>query len=1157
MSETPLSPGLMVIHGNHPEALRDVLVAWMQRYPLAPLENEVVLVQSNGIAQWLKLALAEHPDNGGCGIAAAIDAQLPSRFLWQAYRAVLGEERVPKTSPFDKAFLIWRLMRLLPALLRESVFSPLERFLSGDHDLRKRHQLAVRLADLFDQYQVYRADWLADWARGADVLLTSRDGHKPVPDNALWQPRLWRALLDDVGAEQHTSRAEIHRRFLAAVPAMASQQRPQGLPRRLLVFGISSLPQQALEVLAAIANWTQVLMCVHNPCEHFWADIIADKDLLRAERRRQSRKSGMPEMIPDDQLHLHAHPLLAAWGKQGRDFIGLLDVHDEREHYEQRFLDIQQRVDLFNGNGDDTLLQQLQEDIRDLRPVAESRALWPAVDTARDHSLRFHVVHSAQREVEVLHDQILAARAANPRLQPRDIIVMVPDINNYAHHIQAVFGQFGWDDPRYIPYSLADRGQRSFDPLLNAVEKLLGLPLSRFAVSDLLDLLEVPALRRRFAIDEQQLPLLHRWIAAARIRWGLHAEQRQSLALPQAPEQNTWLFGLRRMLLGYAVGSGEAWGDIEPMDEIGGLDAALLGPLSQLLDRLDQHWQLLCSEASVQQWVGRVRALMDDFFAADEAEDGYTLLQLENVLQAWQEEADSAAMNDDLPLAVVREHLLGQLDQSSLSQPFFAGAVTFATLMPMRAIPFRHVYLLGMNDGDYPRTRIPMDFDLMGHDYRPGDRSRREDDRYLFLEAMLSAREHLHISWIGRSINDNSERPPSVLVAQLRDHLAAVWRLQGQEQDDAALLHALTVEHRLQPFNRDYFSAQGPLFSYANEWREGLLAEQQGQTPVSSTATLAAFPWEEALSLKQLADFLRDPLRYFLRVRLGVHFELDDPASEDQEPFALDGLGNWQIQDELIQAQLLAVQQGGDRLQALDNQLQRVVRRGDLAPGNFAVLQQEQLIEPMDTLFEQYEQVLAQWPNEQPDEPLECDIGEQPVSDWLTHMRSNAAGQRGRVVLTSSGMIKNRAYRHDKLLPYWLAHVAGHLGGQPLTTVVISKNGTVHLPPLASRQQATDYWEVLMASWKQALTRPLALDIPTALAWQLKGGRPDCDDDTRAAASDAAATAFAQQQERNPYLNRVWQNVEQLLDSDDFARLSQQLLQPLIDALGKPAKGDK
>jgi exodeoxyribonuclease V gamma subunit len=225
--------------------------------------------------------------------------------------------------------------------------------------------------------------------------------------------------------------------------------------------------------------------------------------------------------------------------------------------------------------------------------------------------------------------------------------------------------------------------------------------------------------------------------------------------------------------------------------------------------------------------------------------------------------------------------------------------VTFATLMPMRAIPFRQVCLLGMNDGDYPRSRMPMDFDLMALDYRPGDRSRREDDRYLFLEALLSARDGLHISWVGRSITDNSGRPPSVLVGQLRDHLAS-WLAAGRHAGPAgasgreALLAALTVEHRLQPFSRDYFPAPERFRDCSPMRRNG--GRRRLPTPIARSAR-CEHPGCRCCcamsrsALRELADFLRQPVKAFFRQRLGVSFERDDPVSEDQEPFELDGLG--------------------------------------------------------------------------------------------------------------------------------------------------------------------------------------------------------------------------------------------------------------------------
>jgi exodeoxyribonuclease V gamma subunit len=1159
--EQSLPPGFMVVHGNHPERLRDLMVAWMARHPLAPLEDELVLVQSNGVAQWLKLSLAADAAQGGIGVAAALRTELPSRALWDAYRAVLGADAVPAESALDEGPLVWRLMRLLPALLAQPEFAPLRGFLDDDADRRKLYQLSLRVADLLDQYQVYRADWLARWVHG-DALLPLASGRElPVPEMFRWQPKLWQALLRDVGADAAAgSRAEVHQRFLDTV-ASWDGPRPDTLPRRISVFGMSSLPRQSLDALAALARFSQVLLFVHNPCEHDWSGIVAQQDAMR--RARHQRRPGLRGEPVADALHLQTQPLLAAWGKQGRDFIRLLQEHDEPDAYRQRFAEIGQRIDLFEHGKGETLLRQLQDDILDLRPLAETREHWPEVDVSRDRSIAFHVAHSPQREVEVLHDQLLAAFAEDPSLRPRDVIVMVPDVSVYAPHVQAVFGLVDREDPRYLPFNVADQGQRQHDPLLGALERLLNLPRERIAVSEVLDLLDVPAVRARFGIAEDQLPLLHAWVEAARIRWGLHALHRERLGLPAGIEQNSWRFGLRRMLLGYAAGDAPAWNGIEPLPDVGGLEAALLGPLVRLIDTLETHWRVLYEPASPAHWVERLQGLLAAFFdAPDGSADGLTLLRAQSALEDWQDSCERAGLLDALPLSVVREHWLASLEPPGLRQPFFAGGVTFASLMPMRAIPFRRIALLGMNDGDYPRSRPPMDFDLMAQEQRPGDRSRREDDRYLFLEALLSAREHLHVSWVGRSIHDNEERPPSVLVAQLRDHLAAGWELTGATKDaGAALVKALTVQHRLQPFHPAYFDgSDARLFSYASEWRASVAgASARDDARDELPAPLAT----TTLTLGLLAKFVKNPVRVFFEHRLAVRLAQEDTAAQDQEPFGVGGLENWQLQDELIQAQRAAIDAGGTRDEALQSRLARIAARGDLPHGAFAEQALAQLAHPMERLFESYARALREWPQALPDEPLEYrdDDAQPPIEleDWLTGLRSDGAGRRCRLVLESTGLIEStaRRWRLGKLLPHWVAHVAGQLQGEELTTIVVSKAGTAVLPPLPS-EQVQQTWEALMQAWQQGLRRPLPFCVDSAAAWLRhavpdKGGAPS--EAALAKAREEARKCHDTECGRDPYLARAFRDFDTLF-GEEFEHWARALLLPLRERIGTPAKGD-
>ncbi len=634
------------------------------------------------------------------------------------------------------------------------------------------------------------------------------------------------------------------------------------------------------------------------------------------------------------------------------------------------------------------------------------------------------------------------------------------------------------------------------------------------------------------------------------------------------------------MLLGYAVGSnsGNNWREIEPYDEIGGLDAALLGPLVQLFDRLEATWRALREPATVTNWCVRLRALLSDFFAPEDKDDAYTMLQLDAALQRWQQACIDAGLKEELPLSVVAEYWMSQLDAGGLTQHFFAGAVTFATLMPMRAIPFRHVCLLGMSDGEYPRTRVPMDFDLMGRDYRPGDRSRREDDRYLFLEALLSARDCLHISWVGRSINDNTPRPPSVLVCQLRDHLAAGWK-SIENAGVMDLLAALTVEHRLQPFNPEYFSTPAdPLFTYASEWRANAGSlNDPGLHPL----LLPIVP-EDPLSLQDLASFLKDPVKVFFQQRLNVYFQRDDPASEDQEPFGLDGLGHWKLQNELIQAQLDALTQGEDMAVACSASLARIQGRGELAAGGFGEVMANRLTAPMDELFLRHETALQRWSLQQEAEEeirFEAEIEGQwlQLADWIGGIRFDDEGRRGRVVLETSDLVKDKHYRGEKMIGHWITHLALHLAGVPLTTVVVGKVGTIELKPVAL-DEAQAWLTQLLSAWQHGMRRPLPLPPKTAFAWlktaakQSPYAEPDLgqtnDDGLDAAhralpdkAMNAARKVYegGYQQtgevDNSVYFQRAFPDFDALVASGEFTKLAELLLHPLLRAM--PVDGHK
>lgn len=1081
---SPLVSGIAIIHSNQLEELRDVVEYWLRQHPLAPLEQEIFLVQSNGMGQWLKQNLAQ---NSALGIVAAVQMQLPALFIWNVYRAVLGGQ-IPKDQPLAKRPLIWRLYRLLPTLISKPGFEMLVTFLTDDHNSRKRYQLAEQLADLFDQYQVYRSDWITDWAAGKDVLRNAHGEINVLPEQQRWQALLWREVLQDLGenATPFASRAAVHTQFMTQIDAVT--QRPAGIPRRIILFGLSSLPQQALEVLAKLGKFCQIVLFIHNPCRHYWADIIEDKELLKAERRRQAYKAGMTSVLSAEELHLHAQPLLAAWGKQGRDYIRLLDQFDETQHYAHWHWP-QNKIDLFKDYGKPgqrSLLQNLQQSILDLEPLPAEPIQLAEVDT----SIVFHIAHSPQREVEILHDQLLARFAAAKQngtpLYPRDIIVMVPDINQYAPHIRAVFGLPPVDDSRYIPYSLADQQQRGQNPMLVAVESLLNLPESRFAVSEFLGLLEVPALRTRFNIDAAALPKLHRWIEEAGIRWGLNAVQRtQTVDMPAHLLANTWQFGLRRMLLGYAVGTGEAFADIEPYAEIGGLDAQWVGHLSFLLETLEQYAIALNREHNAQDWQSILSTLLEDFFSISNDREQKTLALLASSLTQWGESCAQAGLTaaDVLPIHVVREAWLAAIDEPSLQQRFLSGRVNFCTLMPMRAIPFRLLCLLGMNDGDYPRNQAAHSFDLMSQrgQYRPGDRSRRQDDQYLFLEALLSAREALYVSWVGRSIRDNSERPASVLISQLREVLTQGWAVSHK----SSLLDALTVAHPLQPFSQAYVQQNRDprLFTYAREWHE--------QASVAPTFEQVMPNQDESgfsLTLESLARFLKAPVKAFCNQTLKFAFDEESVTSEDHEPFAFNALQSYVLSDALLQG--LKSDHPAATEEYFSRQSTTLAQQGLLPLGRFAQASYATLADPAKMAWQQYQLLLPNWPDE-----LDAHVIRTPaftLSDGilvqLTGDLGNRRGgnrQQGEVLLSltaQSLLNKDKSIKYPNLLLHWVQHLAACADHLPVQTLVVAADTVIEITPL-EQAEAFARLNSLLTAYHQGMQIPLPIACKTAFVW--------------------------------------------------------------------------
>ncbi|MCC6135434.1 MAG: exodeoxyribonuclease V subunit gamma [Candidatus Contendobacter sp.] len=840
-----------VHQSNRLEILTDRLAELLRQPLRSPLAQEIIITQSNGMARWLALRLADR-----LGVCANLSFQFPATFLWEMSRAVL--RYLPPTSAFEKPILTWRLMALLRDMEDTPRFAEPRAYLgSGDDDFR-RYELAVRLADCFDQYLIYRPDWIEKWEAG-------EDDH--------WQSELWRRLGQ--GGEAH--RVQVQHRFRTVLDHGEVNRRR--LPERVAILGIAALPPLVLELLAGLARHLDVHLFLLNPCQEYWGDILAERDLARLGE----------EVDPDEAYLTVGNPLLASLGKQGRDFIDALQAYPRAE------------TDDFAEPVGAELLQQVQADILHLRDRGSDDCP-PLVLQPTDRSVQVHVCHGPMREVEVLHDQLLALFEANRDLRPSDVMVMAPDIAAYGPLLEAVFDTA--PPERRIPFSIADQGLQTENPLVEVFFELLDLGGGRFDAVQVLSLLEPAAVRRRFGLSEDDLGRVRRWVRDTGIRWGIDAEIKSLWQLP-ATAEHTWRAGLDRLLLGYALpGEGRTlYSGILPYDEVEGGDAQALGGLYGFTETLFGLDARLRERRPLADWVTALHAVLEQFFDPRDREENELQL-IRRALETLRANVEHAGLAEPVTLAVIKAALRSQLNvPESGAARFLGGGLTCCAMVPMRSIPFPVVCLIGMNDDAYPRPHRPVSFDRMATKFRRGDRSRRQDDRYLFLETLLSARRCFYLSYVGQNIRDNSVLPPSVLVSEWLDTLDRGF----QSADGRRASAQLVVRHPLQAFSRRYFSGDPRRFSYAGEWVAASRQAGRGEQDAVPLLTVALSKPDSALrtvTLDGLIQFFKNPARWLLRERLGVRPEEGEAALATREPFVLGGLERYQLLEEMLELHL-------------------------------------------------------------------------------------------------------------------------------------------------------------------------------------------------------------------------------------------------------------
>ncbi len=932
--------------------------------PADPFTPDVVAVPSRGVERWIAQSLSTTlgavpvTDGAGAdGICANVVFPSPGRLVRDALAAACRVD--PDEDPWTTHRLVWPLLEVVDAVAGEDWCRTLGRHLgvvsggagaagggSGADGSGRGRRMAVaqKLAGLYSTYAAERPAMLLDWLQGKDT-----DGYDgPLAPDLAWQAELWRRLRAHLGSESTAERLEPGCRALREDPGVVD------LPERFSVFGPTRLTTQQLTVLDALAEGREVHLWLPHPSSGLWQH-LQDDARPRRSRRRDDPTAATPR-----------HPLVRSLGRDAREMqlrLGSTLTPAADEHLEAPAVP-------------ETLLGALQRDLHaDRAPAvrsAESRSpesRSPA-ETHRlgadDTSIQVHTCHGRHRQVEVLREVLLGLLADDPTLELRDVIVMCPDVEAYAPLISAAFGvesveaeddrREGEPHPGHrLTFRLADRSLRQTNPVLAVVARLLDLADSRLTASEVLDLVAMQPVRRRFGLDEDDLERVGDWVRRSGVRWGLDGESRAPYGLAGVA-QNTWRHGLDRILLGVAMDEDglRSVGTALPLDDVDSTEVDLAGRLAELVDRLDAVIGMLGTEQPIDDWIAALSDAVDAFTDVS-PRDAWQVSQAKATLAGAV--AAAAGAPAALRLSDVRALLGDRLAGRPTRANFRTGHLTICTMVPMRSVPHRVVCLLGLDDGVFPRsTRVDGD-DVLARDPRVGERDRRSEDRQLFLDAILAARERLVVLYTGADERTGAERPPAVPLGELLDVLE---RTAVVASDGAACVrdHVLR-RHPLQPFDARNFVRgglpeqlrRGGPFSFDVASYEGSLTLRDGQgqrqpflaDPLPAVGPAGSAGPREPVSLDALARFLEHPVRGFLRERLDVRTADQQDEPSDAVPVAPDNLELWQVGDRALRAGLA----GHSRADA--EHVERL--RGELPPGRLGAAVLEPVVDDVESLL--------------------------------------------------------------------------------------------------------------------------------------------------------------------------------------------------------------
>ncbi|MEW6258985.1 MAG: exodeoxyribonuclease V subunit gamma [Thermodesulfobacteriota bacterium] len=897
---------LFLYRSNRIEAFLSEL-ADILRHPLPnSLQPEWLCVHSHGTRIWLEQEMSRW-----IGVWANVYTPFPRELVETLLTLSLKDADLRWLRQEEAA------LRIL-AVLDDPELSPewgeLRGYLDANASSLSRYRLACRIAHLFDEYAVYRSEMVLEWESGRSTPLDD--------DPSLgWQPRLWRAVYG-TGGIRHLASAAV--RWFKTIEN--GWDPPSDLPSRIVLFGISFLPPLLCTLINRFAEWCDIHLFVPSPSNAYWAAVRSRRELVLEENRPETERKS--PLFDETQTH----PLLVSLGKAWRDFQFLIEERMVYHETEDVWF-----VDPIETVIPPSLLTILQSDMFHLRQTAVDS------ERLRDGTITVHACHGPLREVEVLRDLLLRLFAEHSDIAPDNVLVMAPDIETYAPWIEAVFGA-GVDTGGAIPYTISDVSMHRRSELLEAFVALLRLAESRLTVQEVFDFLNMGCVRSAMGFQADELARLLGWVQRSGVRWGIDENHRRRVC-GAAFDENSWRFGIERMMLGTAMGDGgrDVFGNTSPFPGIEGQDCLLLGRFVDGLERLFRFIDRIGQSWTPAEWESLLNEALTIFFSAD-ADQLYYLTRIRSWLRDFVSLSREAGFGRSIDVKVVSQMITDQLLLQPSSGGFRRGGVTFCSLVPMRNIPFDVVCLIGMNETDFPRKAYRPGFDWIGRKPRIGDRNLRDEDRGLFLEAILSVRKRLIITYTGFDVQSGTALQPASVVQELMDVFSPPFESGRNGMEDCAV----RIRHPMHAFSPKGFSEEGPVRYGADAdyaIARALASEQRGELPfITEPVDVDA---ADEISLDELIRFWRNPTAAFLDHALSVRFEGLPRMLPDREPIVLDPLERWDIGTRRLQSGM-----HGEDLARMDRHM---LRSGKLPPQAMGKAQYEAIRYRTDRLLQAVE----------------------------------------------------------------------------------------------------------------------------------------------------------------------------------------------------------